>query len=128
MSFDVYLEPPECPTCHQRLSGGYEFNYAHNTNSIVDICLKEAGNPVAKRRETSYCEWSWGRLDGWTAAEALPILEKATEIVMDPSREAELKALEPPNGWGSLTGVRECFRKFLAACREFPETTIRTWG
>lgn len=128
MSFDVYLDKQPCSACHRAAETVYQFNLTHNVNEIVDRCFKAAGSPVAKSNGNSYPERSWGRLDGWTAADALPILEAALVVANDREREVEFRLLEPANGWGSLVYVREVMAQFRDACREHPDTTIRTWG
>ena len=37
------------------------------------------------------------------------------------------ESLNPENGWGSYIGLVEVVEKYLAACIEFPEATIRVW-
>jgi len=128
MSFDVYLEYPPCATCGCDGHSGGSFNLTHNVNTIVDRCLVAGGATKAKRDEAGYAERSWGRLDGWTGAEALPIVTAAVVAAHDVARLEEFKALEPENGWGSLESVQRCLTELLEMCATHPKARIRTSG
>lgn len=128
MSFDVYLEVAACEHCGRDETSEYSFNITHNVNRIVDICLVAGGATKAKRKECGYAEWSWGRLDGWTAADVLPMVRRAREEMGSPARLAEFKALEPDNGWGTLVDTKRITDEFIAALEKYPRTTVRTWG
>jgi hypothetical protein len=103
----------------------YSFNLTHNVNSIVDLCLKEAGDPVDKEGGHYF---SWGRLEGWMAQDALPYLLKALVVATNPAREAEFRAMEPSNKWGTLESVVRVLRGFIVACEEYPNAVIYTSG
>lgn len=139
MSFDVYL-------------GKGSFNITHNVNQIVDRCLVAAGAVCAKpsdgwklpcspqeagamrtalalsKRETSYGDYSWGRLEGWKGRELVSVVEAAIRVADDPTRLYEFKELEPSNGWGTLDSVKECLRDLLAMCKDNSDDEVRVSG
>jgi len=132
MSFDVYLDSPRCNHCGSGGETVYSFNLTHNVNEIVDRCIKgyecQNGPVVAKTGDSSYQDRSWGRLEGWKASDAVPVLEAALHEATDPERRKEWLSLEPSNGWGKLEVVVEVMKEFLAACKDNPGCTIRTSG
>ena len=129
MSFDVYIEERGCEHCGRKGDEAFSFNYTHNTNSIVEACFAALPDPpVGKSPDSGYQERSWGRLNGWSTDDALPLVRAAMEVAMSSEREKEFKAMEPDNGWGSLDGVRSCFRKLSDALAVHPGCVIRTWG
>lgn len=128
MSFDVWLERPACTHCGRSAGTVFEFNLTHNVNKIVDACLVAAGAPRAKEAGAYYEDWSWGRLSGWKADDAGPLLERALAEAQSSSREPEFRAMEPENGWGSLDNVRTWLLKLSIACRENPDAVIWASG
>lgn len=128
MSFDIYMDLPACSHCGRPEQTVFDANLTHNVNKIVDTCLREAGATVAKEGDSSYSNWSWGRLHGWRAGDMIEILAKAEQILEDPAREDEFRALEPSNKWGNLAVTRQVLSELLAACRQYPNATIRASG
>ena len=129
MSFDIHLELQPCEHCGRgEPEPVFDANLTHNVNGIVDACLVSAGAPVAKRGDSYYRERSWGRLEGWTGAEAEPILDAALRECMKRERIAEFHAMEPENKWGSRESVEDTLRELLRACRQYPKAVIRTFG
>jgi hypothetical protein len=128
MSFDIYLDLPACSHCGRSEQTVFDVNITHNVNKIVDTCLREAGATVAKEGNSSYSDWSWRRLHRWRAGDAVKVLARAEEIMGDPTREQEFKALEPSNKWGTLAVTQHVLSELLAACRRYPNATIRTSG
>lgn len=119
MSFDVYLHSDDGDAV-------YWFNYTHNVNPIVERCLLSVPQvPTGKDSSASY---SWSRLDGWKASAAAPILRSALALMSSPLMEADLKAMEPPNKWGSLCGVLKVTAEFYQACLDHPDAVISTHG
>lgn len=129
MSFDVYIEDADCPHCNRGGESSYSFNLTHNVNCIVDLCLLAGGASKARSGDSSYVERSWGRLHGWTVAEATPVVDRALDESHKPERLAEFKALEPSNGWGSLGSVQRVLKEFRDALLQSPgDSVIRTSG
>jgi hypothetical protein len=58
-----------------------------------------------------------------TAEQMIPILEHG--IVCVESSPDILKPLNPENGWGSYDGLLRFLRRYLEACREHPDATVR---
>lgn len=127
MSFDLSLKYPACEYCGSDGKEVWDWNITHNVNSIVDLCI---GPDVLARDKKGggYPARSWGRLFGWPASEALLIVQRALAVANDPAREAEFRALQPSNGWGSLEGVREAFADLARACAENPKAIFEAWG
>lgn len=89
----------------------WEGNATHNLTEMAD----EAGlyKPVWRPEEEGIKQ----------AREMIPILEKGIErMKADPER---YKKHNPSNGWGSYEGLIGFLERYLAACREEPDATIR---
>jgi hypothetical protein len=41
---------------------------------------------------------------------------------------AKYKKLNPPNGWGTYEGLITFIEDTLAACKEFPDAEVKSWG
>lgn len=129
MSYDVWLVREPCPCCKRPYTGLGDFNLTHNVNRIVDACLSAYGDIQAQSGDgTTYEMHSWGRLDGWTAKDAVPVLERALVEAKNPARLREFRAMEPDNGWGKLEDAQRTLSEFLDACRENPDAKIRASG
>ena len=115
MSYDVSLVVPACGAC------------GSPPRSVVDICLV-AGGAMQGKRGNDGGSRSWSRLRGRKGGEAIPALSTALEAINDPARAAELRALEPANGWGDTAGVRWILGEFLEACRKHPRAEIEASG
>ena len=61
-------------------------------------------------------------LDGMLAADAVPILKKATASMK--KAPAKFKRLNPVNGWGSYEGALESLCWLLEVCQEHPKATV----
>jgi hypothetical protein len=48
----------------------------------------------------------------------LPALRKALGHVQDPAERAAFRALEPSNGWGTLTDAEQVFRNLIHAAEQ----------
>lgn len=53
---------------------------------------------------------------------ALPILRDGLEQMR--VRAAEMKQLEPPNGWGTVQGAMSFLRKIIEACEQNPDGVL----
>lgn len=106
MSYDIHLEidtggrEPACVT------GGW--NYTSNCGPMWRL----AGADLAE-------------FDGKPASECLPLLDAA--IVDMEANPAKYRALEPPNGWGSLASLVPALRRLADDLRAHPKTTVRVW-
>lgn len=63
-------------------------------------------------------------LDKMNCAEAAPHLERAIAYLRHPDNAAELHALEPSNGWGTLDHATEYLETILGWCRQHPKANI----
>lgn len=104
MSLDVSLEKV-MPT------SVYSANITHNLTAMA----AEAGLYEAL--------WRPEILLAMTAAELITHLAKGlARLESDPEH---FRKLEPANGWGSYEGLVEFVRRYLAACKEHPDATVR---
>lgn len=67
--------------------------------------------------------WMPEEIEGVTAAKLIPFLEAGLHKLKTQPEEA--KKFNPPNGWGDYEGFVEFVEKYLAACREHPDATIK---
>lgn len=61
-------------------------------------------------------------LNEMTCKEALPILNKAIENMIE--NEKEYRKLEPSNGWGTYEGLLKELRELRTCCEENPDGII----
>lgn len=117
MSYDSYIQidtgSPDGPAVVEEIG-----NMTSNVAAIWARGLAHAtGNP-----EAWLSDWSYEH--AIACSDAAPILEKACAYIEDPANEADLKKLEPSNGWGSLGRAREYLRRIEKACRKHPKATL----
>ena len=111
MSLDVTLVSKKCQECG-RSDEVYWGNITHNLAGMADAA--NIYKPL----------WRPEEIDITTAHELIPILESGLyKLKHDRS---ELIKLNPENGWGSYDGLVEFVMKYLNACREYPQATIKT--
>lgn len=104
MSLDVYLEvmaPTEV----------YSANITHNLGQMAEA----AGIYQAL--------WRPEEIQAKKAAEIIPLLHAGlAKLLADP---AKYEAFNSPNGWGMYENFVPWVRRYLKACEENPEATIR---
>lgn len=122
MSLDVYLSldpievPCECEHCghrHTRMHSEvvYDANITHNLNKMADV----AG--IYQHL------WRPDELGIKLAKELIEPLEAGLSLLKEhPER---FIPLNPPNGWGSYDAFVPWTEKYLEACRENPEASVR---
>lgn len=142
MSFDIYLRQvptAPCPTCGHADEEGIVHDWSgctHNLNGMIELALSIACSnlgvsmPQGKDPTRHYIERSWGRLDGHRAGDLLSVMEEFARVFIAPEHEQELRALNPPNGWGSLEQVREreLIPKLVDAMRRHPNAVFWCQG
>lgn len=104
MSLDVYLE-------EMKPTEVYEANITHNLSEMA--------------RAAGIYEALWRpEVLGITKASQLiePLQNGIAKMMADPER---FRAFNPENGWGSYEGLIEFVGKYLKACRETPDATVR---
>ena len=125
MSLDVYLEGPEreylcdCPTCgtsHTAKTSEtfYSANITHNLTRMA--------------REAGIYEHLWRpqEIGITTASQLIEPLTVGKELL---KREPErFQAFNPPNGWGNYDGLVVFVEKYIAACIQYPDATVRVWA
>lgn len=104
MSLNVYLEKPA-------IVAVFDTNITHN---LIDMA-QEAGLYEA-------C-WHPEKVNATHARDIIPILEKG--IADMEARPDHYKQFDAPNGWGSYIHFLPWLKNYLAACREYPDATIR---
>jgi hypothetical protein len=93
--------------------GVYSGNITHNLSGMAD----EAGlyTPMWRPDECGIT----------IAAQLIPLLETGlAKLEADPAR---FRLLNPANGWGNYEGLVDFTRDYLAACRKYPQATVRAW-
>lgn len=124
MSLDVYLEGPEvevecvCSDCgHSHMKPHKEVLFFANITHNLNKMAVEAGIYEAL--------WNPDEIRINNAHQLIPLLEHGLmELENDPDR---FSTLNPPNGWGSYEGLIKFVKKYLSACRENPDATVRVW-
>lgn len=124
MSLDVYLNgekkmvPCMCPNCDNKHETEttecfYTANITHNLNTMAG--------------EAGIYEYLWQPEEkGVTkASQLIEPLRKGLELMKaDPER---FKKHNPENGWGSYDGFVPWIERYLAACEEYPDSTVSVW-
>ena len=104
MSLDVYLEAVRPTTV-------FDYNITHNLGKMAE----EAGIYQAM--------WRPEEIGITKAGQLIPLLETGlTMLNADPDR---FKQFNPENGWGSYDGLVRFAEKYLEACKENPDATVR---
>lgn len=112
MSYDIFLLCPACGDNHMHENDGPTYDLA----PIFDLALRDASSLYQVEPKP----YSIRVLDGRTGADTLPQLRRALDRLMDPTRQQEFLALEPPNKWGDLPGARRVFASMLEAAEKWP--------
>jgi hypothetical protein len=145
MSLDIYLETPVCSHCKRGGETLWTGNITHNLGKMAravpfenapavpatqpdlnafNLCF--ATPPEGIEAATLYqVLWRPEELDLKVAFQIVPWLEKGLAYLE--SHVRELRKFDPENGWGSYEHLCEFTRRYLTACREHPEATIRVW-
>lgn len=106
MSLDVYLEA-------KRPIEVFTANITHNVGRMA----REAGIYEAL--------WEPEEHGIEEAGQLIPILRAGIErLTADPDG---FRKFNPENGWGSYEGLLEFTRRYLAACEDNPDATVRVW-
>ena len=122
MGLDVYLYSPgterecvcdHCDTVHKttRPERLFDSNITHNLNSMAEAAgiYKELWRPE--------------ELGITTARELIaPLTEGLALLESDPER---FKAFDSPNGWGLYVNFVPFVRRYLEACKKFPDAHVR---
>lgn len=104
---------PVVATAENKSDEVFWANITHNLNKMA----KEAG----------IYEYLWRPEEVLiTKAEQLinPLEMGLSALENDPER---FKAYNPSNGWGSYEGLIDFVRRYLKACQQYPEATVRVW-
>ena len=116
MSLDVDLERgyqisyDGGKTIEEKVESVFDANITHNLNTMAD----KAGIYKA-------C-WRPEEIGATTAKDIGDILEKGyADLVARPSY---FKMFNPENGWGTYEGLVSFVKKYLEACRSYPDSVI----
>lgn len=122
MSYSIDVVRGGCSHCHREADSVCEVNVTTNLARIVEeLLFAYSPPPVGLELDGTY---SWRRLAGWRAGDALPILRFALERLTVPSEFERLRRWEPGNGWGTIADVQEALRELTAAARAHPDARI----
>lgn len=105
-------------------------SFAENVNPMYEKAFQAAGMPKNDKWASvleaplEINENTLQYLDGLTAGEAIPCLERAIGHMIDPTNVPAYKQMNPTNGWGSYDTALQKLRYFLSCCRLHPKTTL----
>ena len=91
----------------------YSDNITHNLNKMAE----EAG--------VYECLWRPDEISVETAAQLIKPLRKG--LVLLRSNPTRFRKLNPSNGWGDYEGLVSFVRKYLSACKEYPDAVVSVW-
>lgn len=128
MSYDIYLKRAPCEACKRPAETDFDMNPTYNLTPIFDLALtgEPLPNPDTSEAAVVLFRAPTDRprglrvLSGRKAEDTIPWLRKALGHVKDPAREAEFRALEPDNKWGTLEDARYVFAELLQAAEVHP--------
>lgn len=128
MGYNVYVVEAACEHCGRGATDtdASDRSITRNVSPLVNRCLSAGGAGTGRQRPDE--NYSWWRLDGWPAAEALPIVDRASAEAHRVDREEEFRALELGDGASGLDELRRYFVALLEALRAHPKGTIRVSG
>lgn len=89
----------------------FEDNITHNLNKMADAC------------GLYYYIWRPEETEVKVAGDLIPHLEGGLKLLLGDSEY--YKSFNPPNGWGSYEGFVGFVQKYLQACRDNPDATMR---
>lgn len=144
MSLDVYLEAKETllamPKIPYRENGQIvmlsreEWNERfpnrepitipmHETNCVYHANITHNLNKMAAEAGIYKCLWQPEEI-GITKAEQLiePLSLGRGQLLENPEHFAQFN---PENGWGSYNGLVQFVERYLIACKQFPDATVR---
>ena len=128
MSYSIHLVAQPCPTCGSRAEPSFCPDPTYNLTPIFDLALSGEGLPNPDVAEVSVVIFGQKTdrprglrlLNGRTARDTIPELDRAIERLADEGRRAEFVALEPENGWGTLRGATEVIRQLRQLADTYP--------
>ena len=111
MSLDISLVTPKCPTCC-RSDEIWSANITHNLNRMAS---------VAGIYEVLWRPEEVGIKKAKDVIE--PLEEGIKKMEEDPEKYSKHNA---PNGWGTYKVFLPWLKRYLAACRAYPEAEVET--
>lgn len=122
MSLDVYLEIGERrtgPCEHCNGTGTVD----HGREQVFNENITHNLNTMAEEAGVYEVMWRPEEIGVAKAGQALPILEAGlARLVENPDK---MKKHNPKNGWGTYDVLVRYVRKYIEACREYPDADIR---
>lgn len=122
MSYDTYITMDtgagrrptvvECGNMTSNIGGMYRKAMPWRSGMIATYAGHEKPDPRDEKRD------GLPGLSGMLCRDALPILNEGVAYLQD--HPAEMRAMEPDNGWGSYEGALQYLRKIRDACTEHP--------
>jgi len=122
MSLDVYLygeqQPVDCrcQECgHEHTAIRQEYVYSANITHNLNVMAEEAG--------IYQCLWRPEEVGITHASQLIEPLRKGLAMMKaDPLR---FQKLNPSNGWGTYQDFIPWIEKYIVACEQYPDATIR---
>lgn len=128
MSYDIYFEAPDCPTCGACQSAEVGWSPTYNLTPIFDLALtgEPLPNPevneahVVLLREKTDRPRGLRVLTGKTGAESQNLLADALARTVDRKRHPAFVALNPSNGWGNFEDAVKVLAGLLELAAKYP--------
>ncbi len=114
MSLDIWLyDAPKCEKCGHPGLGAEVFsaNITHNLSSMADAV------------DLYPCVWRPDEIGIKSAGEIIPKLSAGINILK--SNPNHYRTYEPENGWGLYNDFIPWLERYLEACKQYPDATIR---
>lgn len=108
MSLDVYLLEVMQP------ASVFDANITHNLGRMAE----EAGIYKAL--------WRPDDIGLKKAVDLIPLLRAGLDRLREDPEH--FKMFNPENGWGDYEGLVRFTARYLAACEEYPEASVKVWG
>lgn len=122
MSLDVYLSGPpkevecECSSCGHK-------HKATNTDLLFDTNITHNLNKMAEAAGIYLCVWRPEETGITHARQIVEPLRKGIELLK--ASPEFFKKFDAPNGWGTYDDFVPWLERYLAACEEYPDASVR---
>jgi len=123
MSLDIYLEGPEvevecvCDCGHKHTAKTRPEHYSANITHNLAPMAKEAG--------IYEILWQPNEHDSKFARRLIvPLTAGLQKLQEDPER---FKKLNAANGWGTYENLVEFVKRYLQACKNYPDAEVHVW-
>lgn len=111
MSLDVYLTTEDCPLCKRE---GEELFWQNITHNLTEMAAEGGIYEIVWRPELNGIERAGQLIE--------PLAKAISDMEAEPARFMEY---DSDNGWGTYKDFLPWLKKYLEACRKWPEAIVR---